>query len=173
LPLPEPGVVTVLGVDDVAFRRGHTYGSILVDMDTHRPVDVLPDRLGDTFAAWLRAHPGAEVICRDRASGYAEGARIGAPDAIQVADRFHLLYNLTDAVKRVVRAHQKCLPDQPASAAVAQPDPTQPAVPDGEPADVVLGRRAELTRQRWAEVRALSDKGIGATAISTARSTER
>ncbi|WP_298798378.1 hypothetical protein [Pseudonocardia sp. 73-21] len=106
------------------------------------------------------------------ASGYAEGARVGArvgaPDAIQVADRFHLLCNLTDAVKRVVRAHQKCLQDQPASAAVAQPDPTQPAAPDGEPTDVVAGRRAELTRLRWAEVRVLSDKGIGTTAISRA-----
>lgn len=159
LPLPEPGTVTALGVDDFAFRTGATYGSVLVDMHTHRPVDLLPDRLGDTFAAWLRAHPGATVVCRDRAGGYAEGARRGAPDAIQVADRFHLLYNLTTAVDRVVRAHRTCLHDQPADDAVAQPVPA--------PAPVE-GARAELTRQRWAEVHTLWDKGIGHTAICRA-----
>ena len=163
LPVPEPGAVAVLGVDDFATRRGHTYGTILVDMDSHQPIDVLPDRLADTFSEWLHAHPGAEIICRDRGGSYAEGARLGAPNAIQVADRFHLLYNLTDAVNRVVRAHSKCLAEQPAADAVAQPPPnTQPASPEVE------GRRAELTRQRWAEVHALCDTGVGTTAISRA-----
>ncbi|WP_334028727.1 ISL3 family transposase [Nocardia terpenica] len=159
LPVPEPAAVTALGVDDFAFRKGANYGAVLVDMHTHRPVDLLPDRLNDTFAEWLRVHPGATVICRDRAGGFADGARRGAPDAIQVADRFHLLYNLTDAVDRVVRAQRKCLHDRPAIEAVAQPAPTPP---------VVDGRRAELTRQRWAEVHALWDKGIGHTAICRA-----
>ncbi|MFI2652386.1 ISL3 family transposase [Micromonospora fulviviridis] len=159
MPVPEPGTVTVVGVDDFAFRKGHDYGSIVVDMHTRRPVDLLPDRRADSFADWLRTHPGAEVICRDRASGYAEGARHGAPEAIQVADRFHLLYNLTQAVDRVVRAHRKCLQDRPAHEAVAQPAP---------PAGSRDGRRAELTRQRHAEIHALHGKGIGTTAISKA-----
>ncbi|MFE3175172.1 ISL3 family transposase [Amycolatopsis sp. NPDC059235] len=159
LPVSEPGALSVIGVDDFAFRRGRNYDSIVVDMHTRRPLDVLPDRLGDTFADWLRAHPGAEVICRDRAGAYAEGARLGAPDAIQVADRWHLLYNLTDAVDKVVRAHKKCLRDQPAAEAVAQPAP---------PAAVGEGRRAELTRQRYAEVHALHKRGVGITAICKA-----
>jgi transposase len=159
MPVPEPGTITVVGVDDFAFRKGNTYGTIIVDMNTGRPVDLLPDRHGDTFADWLRAHPGAQVICRDRASGYAEGARLGAPDAIQVADRFHLLQNLSKAVDRVVRAHRACLKDRPEAEAVAQPRPST----EGEP-----GRRAEVTRQRHTEIHALHTTGVGTTAISRA-----
>ena len=121
LPVPAVVTVAVVGVDDFAFRKGNTYGSIIIDMRTGRPGDLLPDRRSDSFADWLRAHRGAQVICRDRASGYAEGSRLGAPDAIQVADRFHLLQNLTQAVDRVVRAHRVCLKDRPEAEAVAQP----------------------------------------------------
>jgi transposase len=161
LPVPEAGTVSAVGVDDFAFRKGRDYGSIIIDMHTGRPVDLLPDRRSASFADWLRAHPGAQVICRDRASGYAEGGRLGAPDAIQVADRFHLLQNLTQAVDRVVRAHRACLKDRPEAEAVAQPRP----LADGADEQ---GRRVSVTRQRHAEIHALAVTGVGTTAISRA-----
>ncbi len=105
-PLPAPQVI---GVDDWAIRKGRTYGALIVDLERHQPIDVLPDAKAGTFAAWLQAHPGITVISRDRAGNFAEGALTGAPQAIQVADRWHLFGNLGDALQRLLERHPAAL----------------------------------------------------------------
>jgi transposase len=95
----------VIGVDDWAYKKGRNYGTIIVDLIDKEVVDLLPDREADTLEAWLKAHPEVHTVSRDRASAYALGVRNGAPAAIQVADRFHLLVNLKDAFQRSLRKH--------------------------------------------------------------------
>jgi transposase len=92
----------VLGVDDWAYRRGQRYGTILVDLEQRAVVDLLPDRSAESLAAWIKSHPGIEVVSRDRAGYYAEGAAQGAPEVVQVADRWHLLRNLSEALQQIV-----------------------------------------------------------------------
>ncbi|WP_191240104.1 ISL3 family transposase, partial [Deinococcus metalli] len=106
--IPEPATfssrpVYSLGIDDWAWRKGQRYGTILVDLDRHEPIDLLPDREVATVAAWLRGHPELRIITRDRSSAYQEAATLGAPQALQVADRWHLLKNLRETLERFLQ----------------------------------------------------------------------
>lgn len=100
LPLPTFETPKALGVDDFAFRKGHNYGTILVDLETHQPIALLADRKAETLIEWLQAHPGIEVLSRDRSKTYKSAMDKAAPDAMQVADRFHLVKNLSEALER-------------------------------------------------------------------------
>ena len=151
----------MVGVDDFAIRRGQHYGTLLIDIETGAPLDMLEGRDAQPLADWLAAHPGVEVVCRDRASAYTDGARTGAPGAIQVADRFHLWQNLAKAVERCVAAHRSCL-GEPALSAVeddAAP-PAEATRPDP------TGKFAERARRKHELVHALRAEGRGLREIA-------
>jgi transposase len=114
LNLGEARTPRILSVDDFSFRRGRSWGTILVDLEHHRPVDILPDRSSETFASWLTQHSGVEVVSRDRGGEYADAVRKAAPGVIQVADRFHLIKNLGDVVLRVFQRSSESLQSIPA-----------------------------------------------------------
>ncbi|HWZ18662.1 MAG TPA: ISL3 family transposase [Ktedonobacteraceae bacterium] len=121
----------VLGVDDFSFRRRVSFGTILIDLEKRVPVDLLPDREAETFAKWLKAHPGVEIISRDRGGDYAKGAKQGAPNAKQIADRWHLLKNLSETMQnfflRKPSQLKAAAPIQPAPASIAEE--ASPALP--------------------------------------------
>jgi transposase len=179
--LPEPEVTTapaVLGVDDFALRKGNVYGTILVDIGSGKAIDLLAGREAEPLAQWLRDHPGAEVICRDRATAYAEGAKAGAPQATQVADRWHLWHNLAEYVEKTVGRHRACLkPEQPdgehAEASVPDTRPDEPDTPDLATPQAAESRLVIRTRERFAAVQELRRRGESLSAICRILSLDR
>jgi len=167
--LPERPIAAapcVLGVDEFALRRGRRYGTILVDVATHRVVDLLEHPSADALVEWLGKHPGTEVICRDRDGVYASAARRGAPDALQVADRWHLTHNLADALERfgvrVLASLRKQLKVEEAADAVPPPELPSPTTTTS----VSLRRLPARNEQRHAEIHELMAQGLTITAIA-------
>jgi len=158
-PDPETASPRVVGVDDFAIRRGQHYGTLLIDIETGAPLDLLEGRDAQPLADWLAAHPGVEVICRDRAGAYANGAAAGAPDAVQVADRFHLWQNLAKAEK-CAAAHRSCLAEP-----AAGPEP-EPSVPEDVGQPDPAGKFAERARRKHELVHALRAEGRGLREIA-------
>ncbi|WP_434600592.1 ISL3 family transposase [Streptomyces sp. A5-4] len=169
--LAEPTASTprVLGVDDFALRKGHNYGTILIDIETSQPIDLLPDRKTSTVARWLADHPGIEVICRDRATAYAEAGRLGAPDAVHVADRWHIWSNLAEAVEKTVVQHRALL-REPHDSTTSQVSAAMKNAVDLDPPSPAglrtTGRLSDRVREQHAAVHALLSQGVGLRAIA-------
>lgn len=167
-PVPEAAVPRVLGVDDWAWRKGQAWGTILVDLEKRRPVDLLPDRTADGLKRWLEAHPGIEVVARDRSTEYARGITEGAPEAVQVADRWHLLHNFRQLLERFFHAEKGRLQNLKGLGAISSTLPPPPQRrSEGEIAASEAAREARLGQ--YLKARRLNDEhGLNISQIGRA-----
>lgn len=182
LPTEPVEPVRELGIDDFAFRRGRKFGTILVDMISHKVIDVLPDRKAETAAAWMSAHPEIELVSRDRGGDYAAGARQGAPQATQVADRFHFYKNLVEAVELILGRCRAEIRKNAQAAVQKEPQGEVPqpilyehaeviAIDNWKPEPEACDERARLSRRaqrydRYQQVMALYEQGLGFAEIT-------
>ena len=178
-PLPEVGKVRVLGVDDFAFKKGNAYGTILVDLERHKVVDLLPECSQESLANWLRQHPGVEVATRDRSRIYREGIAKGAPQAAQVADRWHLLHGLALGLEEFLLRKRPALGRAAALGTSGEEERLPGSIDEGDVSTlpVRLGRpygsvegpahkRHERLVERWKDIRRLHLAGASVKDIA-------
>jgi predicted transcriptional regulator len=169
LPTEAVGQVPQIGIDDFAFRRGRKFGTIIVDLQTHKVLDVLPDRTADTSAAWMAAHPEIELVSRDRGGDYAAAARKAVPHATQTADRFHLLKNLGEALEGVLARHLAARRKRQTETAKASHLQASQAgeLPKVIPKSVALSQaKREQRLAQYQQVLVLREQGFSQTAIA-------
>jgi transposase len=152
LDLPELKRASIIGVDDFAFTRSQSYGTLVVDLETNHPIDLLPDRTAPTLATWLKAHPEVTIIARDRSTEYANGISQGAATATQVLDRWHLLKNLTEALERVVQQEQKAIKTLAKSWGIQPRQRTKNE-------ELAREQSRQQRQQRYQAIRSLHEKG--------------
>ena len=167
LPTDAGGSVKQLGIDDFALRRGRNYGTVLVDLVRHRVIDLLPDRKAETAKVWMQAHPEIDLVSRDRGGDYASAASLGAPQAAQSADRFHLVKNLTEAVQKALVHCRAELQKEPKRAEPVDPPAGEESAlsfvtSDGQPYSAHQAERYE----RYQQVMALHEQGMKSKEIA-------
>ncbi len=169
LATPPVEQVSQLGIDDFSFKRGRTFGTILVDLQSHEVIEVLPDRKAETAAAWMASHPEIKLVSRDRGGDYASAAASGAPQARQCADRFHLLKNLGEAVEGVLARHLAAHRSRVAQESRATPLPTEHAIhpPKLKPKQAAIAQaKREQRLARYQQVVTLRQQGFSQTTIA-------
>lgn len=170
MPMPDFATPEVLGVDDWALHKGQTYATVLVDLKKGLIIDLLPDTKSDTLSTWLRENHGVRIISRDRAGAYAKGGRDGSPEAEQVADRWHLVHNLGDALQRLLRTYRdeteaaakRVINDQPETTPSAG-DPSKPRRLNKE--QVLSQQRYEARKAKYDKVKRLAEEGQSVSGI--------
>ena len=164
IPLEEQPTPRVLGVDDWALKKGRRYGTILVDLERHCPVDLLPERSADALEQWLKDHPGVEVISRDRGDEYIQGASRGAPEALQIADRWHLLKNWNEALQRMWDRHGKVLRQaaKHVQAEIQTTEVDEPVIPEPE----LPAEKPSYRQHLFNEAKRLAAEGYSQRAIA-------
>lgn len=169
LPIPSTEKVTVLGIDDWAYRKGLTYGTILVNIETGEVIDLLTGRDGVSLKKWLAKHPEIEIVTRDRASAYSCAVSSTLPNAIQVADRFHLIKNLSDTVYDVIRIEYRNLANSLIEDSSQSEETTPLEIPDEEPGKVHQTERGEMNdylKGRFEKVKEMINEGVGLRTIA-------
>ena len=164
IPLEKHPTPRVLGVDDWALKKGRRYGTILVDLERRCPVDLLPERSADALEQWLKDHPGVEVISRDRGDEYIQGASRGAPKALQIADRWHLLKNWNEALQRMWNRHGKALRQvaKHVQAEIQSTEVDEPIIPEPE----LPAEEPSYRQHLFNEVKRMATEGYSKRAIA-------